>query len=933
MSTRQEAIRLKAFRNIFSKKDVKRQLGDKKLIQKLRQSKLLEKSYANYLKELEKNPTKRIIFPWDSYFKQILFWIQILGPYAAKWTLSIILLLFLINYIPGPTQHIVEILGAHAIYKTANIKRLPDTLESYAHSAQLMDMHNNIIKSYGKRQVTLEVPKKAQMALLACEDRYFIRHPKYPWYVNTFLIHPGVSWINLFGAIADNLRGNKRGASTLVMQNAKKILGNDKRTIANKLEEIIVSYILISRFGKEKNLLFYVNTVPVGGNIYGFPAAAANFYKKPLSALNYQQLLTIATVIPNHNRLLALYDISRGQDFNDLSETRRFHLKSAISKYNRGLKQLLDTEEINPAQYRDWLLTDEASIRKIGLREYKSPLYGEEEWTSWNVIKEVTARDYYVDGRRISGSQLLLDEKGDVVIETGIDLSITAKIKEIIQGFLASDYFREILRRKNKISWQKDLARYQKLMAEPPFQDFEGFMAYLNRHINIGVIVVNQQGEIISYVGGKEFLNGHGTEQDKKPAAQNKTPGSHNVVIDLMNKKAKISPSSTVKPIIAYYAMATDKADLNTTFADKPIEYKYVETEDREVWLPRNWYPYNGRGQGDNRYFGREYSLVDAQLISINTIFARLYTDREIKSAMLAGFDEIDLDYNQEDAKYWPFGIGSSNVPVQPWLGIYNAFLDGYYREPRFVKRILVNNEVIYNRQADFQLRPKLLFDATQEREDEMLVLYEICNRGTASSISHDFKYFKNLVSGKTGTAQSERSTLFVSHFNPYQDRNVNAANNLTMIVAITTNTGGYKKVGNSSQGPVHIAGKIYNWLFEKEIQRMIDRKMTEAKKNNSHFRNNHFYWSNVNLYMDILLNDKCGKNYIHENIIGVDGYEEALEQILNSTNKIYTGKDDLFYQLVGYYCDQEKIVKMRSRTGDSPAILRQQKKKQAMGN
>ena len=59
-------------------------------------------------------------------------------------------------------------------------------------------------------------------------------------------------------------------------------------------------------------------------------------------------------------------------------------------------------------------------------------------------------------------------------------------------------------------------------------------------------------------------------------------------------------------------------------------------------------------------FMGREYSLTDAQLISINTIFARLYTDRAIQGAMKVGFDKVDLEYNREDAKYWPFGIGAS---------------------------------------------------------------------------------------------------------------------------------------------------------------------------------------------------------------------------------------------------------------------------------
>ena len=90
------------------------------------------------------------------------------------------------------------------------------------------------------------------------------------------------------------------------------------------------------------------------------------------------------------------------------------------------------------------------------------------------------------------------------------------------------------------------------------------------------------------------------------------------------------------------------------------------------------------------------------------------------------------------------------------------------------------------------------------------------------------------------------------------------------------------------------MSGIIYNWLFERELKSVIDQEIAEAKKTNSHFRANHIYWANVNRYMDFLLNGKCGDSNIYENIIGVDGYKEALEQILSSSNKIYTGRDDL---------------------------------------
>jgi len=897
---KQSAIKYKAFQHTFNPKEIKHGLDDKKINKRLRESRNLEESYLTYLQELKKDPTKKIPFPWDSPLRRFLFFLSFWAPRACKWAMVVVAVLFVVNYIPGPTQHIVEYALARTIYDAAQITRLPDSLENYAHSAKIVDNNGGIIKSYGKREVTVAIPHKVKQALLAAEDHYLLPHPEHPWYVNSFLIHAGVSWFNLLGAVKDTLQGNTRGGSTIIMQNAKKVLGNDERTISNKLEEIIISYMMVSRFGKEKNLDFYINTVPVGANIYGFSAAAKNYFKKDLQDLNYQQLVTVAAFIPNHNRQLAFYNILEGADFDDLSEGQLHHAKSAIGKINLALKYLRDIKEISTEQYDMWYLINESSIRQIGLRSFDSPLYGQEEWTSWNVIREVCSRTYTVEGQTVSGPQLLLDVKGDVVVETAVHLPLVEEIKEIIDRFLASSKYQNILEHRNRELWKRDLERYQQKNIAPPYTDFKGFMEYLKENLNVGVIMINSKGEIIAYVGGKEFFSdASGDDDDSR------------IIIDLMNSEATITPSSTIKPVIAYFNMLQNGATLETKYADKPIEFKFSSSENRQIWLPRNWYPYDKKGSGANRYLGREYSLLDAQVQSVNTIFARLYSDRQVRNAMLLAFDKIGLEYNEEDAKYWPFGIGSSNLPVQPWLGVYNAFLDGMYKKPAFVKRILVNNKVVYSRATDPANINIPLFDSKVERDNEMLAMHEVCNRGTASSIRHTFKHFKNLVSGKTGTAPHGKSALFISHFNPYQDRENNEEQTITMLVSVTTNSGGYKSVGSSSQGPTQIAGAIYDFMFTRELHAMMDKKISAAKRENAHFGNNHLYWANVNRYMDTLLHGRHRNIPIYKNIIGVDGYAKALQQVLNSNNKIYTGRDDLFRQLVEYYCRQEKIVKI----------------------
>ncbi|MBU0909459.1 MAG: transglycosylase domain-containing protein, partial [Proteobacteria bacterium] len=492
---KQQAIKYKAFQHTFSKSDINRGIPEKKILKGLRESKHLEESYYKYLKELEKNPNKKVVFPWENPLRRMVFLITYWMPRILKWTSICLALLFFINFVPGPTQHIIEFLAARTIYDTAPIQRLPESLASYAHSAKIIDTGGALIKSYGQRNITKEIPLKVKLALLACEDHYFMPHEKNPWYVNMFLIHAGVSWPNLAGAVKDTLFGHPRGASTIVMQNAKKLLGNSDRTITNKLEEIIISYMMVAKFGKDANLDFYINTVPVGSNMYGFSVAAQNYFKKELQELNLQQLVAIASFIPNHNRQLAFYQIVRGKDFAELDKEQLRHAREAINKINLALVHLRDLEEITPQQYQQWRLTDEESIRAIGFRDYRSPLYGEEEWASWNVIREICSRTYTINDQTVTGAQLMLDVRGDVVVETAVDLSLVDESKNSVASFLNSPEYRKILQARNRNSWQKDQQYYLGRNMAPPYVNFDGYMEDLYKNINAGVIIINQQGE------------------------------------------------------------------------------------------------------------------------------------------------------------------------------------------------------------------------------------------------------------------------------------------------------------------------------------------------------------------------------------------------------------------------------------------------------
>ena len=117
----EQAIKFKAFRYIFSQNDIEKGLDEKKIAKKLKKSKSLENRYQYYLKSLEESENSKAsrTYPWRNPFNKVLYWATYWLNGSAKWGTLAFLILFLLNYIPGPTQHTVELMIARSIYDTA----------------------------------------------------------------------------------------------------------------------------------------------------------------------------------------------------------------------------------------------------------------------------------------------------------------------------------------------------------------------------------------------------------------------------------------------------------------------------------------------------------------------------------------------------------------------------------------------------------------------------------------------------------------------------------------------------------------------------------------------------------------------------------------------------------------------------------------------
>ncbi len=177
---------------------------------------------------------------------------------------------------------------------------LPEPLFKSDYSTVIMDEDGNILRAFLNKdqqwyfppEAGLVIPGKLKTAILMFEDRYFYKHP-------------GVNLLSLCRAFYQYISSGKvkSGASTISMQ-VIRLSGKRKRSLLNKLVEMLQAVKLETRYSKEEILKMYVNHAPYGGNIIGYHAASLKYFHKKPEELTWSEAATLA-ILPNSPGLIS----------------------------------------------------------------------------------------------------------------------------------------------------------------------------------------------------------------------------------------------------------------------------------------------------------------------------------------------------------------------------------------------------------------------------------------------------------------------------------------------------------------------------------------------------------------------------------------------------------------------------------------------------
>ncbi len=136
-----------------------------------------------------------------------------------------------------------------------------------------------------------------QVAVLTTEDGAFFHHHGF----NTWAIR---------ASLVANLKAGRfvRGASTITMQLAKNLFLSRQKTLARKLEELILADYLERTFHKDEMMELYLNVIEFGPDLYGVRAAAQHYFGRRPAELNLAECLFLSSLLPRPREYHKMYE-------------------------------------------------------------------------------------------------------------------------------------------------------------------------------------------------------------------------------------------------------------------------------------------------------------------------------------------------------------------------------------------------------------------------------------------------------------------------------------------------------------------------------------------------------------------------------------------------------------------------------------------------
>jgi penicillin-binding protein 1C len=306
------------------------------------------------------------------------------------------------------------------------------TEKSFIESTKIYDRAGTVLlyNLYSQEKRTVisfeKMPLYLRQAVIVTEDANFYKHK-------------GVDLWALAGVLFESAKEGRiiRGASTISQQLIRSSFLTTEKTLERKIKELVLTLELERRYPKEKILEFYLNQIPLGGNLYGVEAASLGYFHKKTEELSLAESAILASLIqaptyyspngPNKQELLKRKDwvLKRMNLYGYINDEELEKAK------NEEIKFYLPTTDIKAPHFVMYIIN-----------EYLIPKFGE-EFLKQNGLKVYTSLDW----RLQETAEKFVAEKSGIYEEFGAYnaalVSLNPKNGEILAMVGSKDYFGE----------------------------------------------------------------------------------------------------------------------------------------------------------------------------------------------------------------------------------------------------------------------------------------------------------------------------------------------------------------------------------------------------------------------------------------------------------------------------------------------------------
>ncbi|MGV3706677.1 MAG: penicillin-binding protein 1A [Arcticibacter sp.] len=551
-----------------------------------------------------------------------------------------------------------------------------------------------------------------------------------------FYDHNGVDVRGLFRVVVKSILlqdESSGGGSTLSQQLAKNLFPRKSHrlfsTPINKIREMITAVRLESVYSKEEIIELYLNTVPMGGNIYGIERASRVFFNKTSGELKMEE----AAVLVGMLKANTTYNPAR-------------YPERSLARRNVVVSQMLKEGYISPAEadsikLRPLILSYNKSRGGQGIAPYLREYLRKQllKWAETHMDADEKPYDLYTDGLKIYTT---IDSRIQLAAERAVRTQM-AKLQRtfdqhwgnqapwgrntsvITSAMQKSDRYallkeagkpeeaiREIFNEKRPMtlfSWAGN-----KKVTMSPLDSIK----YYQKILNTGLISIEPAtGKVKAWVGG---INHQVFKYDH-----------------ILSRR---QAGSTFKPIL--YTAALEKGiDPCMMIENKRLTYPQFE----------NWSPQNA----DGNYSGK-YSMKGALAYSVNTVSAQLMMQTGISQTISLAHR---MGITSEIPTVPSISLGAASLSLLELVGAYTV----YANTGRLVKPFSITQ--IRDREGN------VVFQAKEAKSQQVIsagnaatmleMMKGVVDAGSASRLKTEFGLSMDMA-GKTGTTQNQADGWFI---------------------------------------------------------------------------------------------------------------------------------------------------------------------------